>query len=168
MSKKPWEDKVDDDWTEEYSRSAKGENLISTPFLTGILGIFFVVIVVILVFFLYTSTGGSNKQASSQSSSSQSSVVSSSSTSASSSQEEASSSTEASSSSTEDSSSTATSSSSTTPSSNGGTITVNAGEGPASIAARAGISLDQLYALNPDHMTTGSWYANPGDEVYVN
>lgn len=167
MSKKPWEDKVDDDWTEEYSRSAKGENLISTPFLTGILGIFFVLIVVILVFFLYTSTGGSTKQASSQSSTSRSSVVSSSSSSSSSSQEEATSST-AISSSTEDSSNTATSSSSTTPSSSGGTITVNAGEGPASIAARAGISLDQLYALNPDHMTTGSWYANPGDEVYVN
>ncbi len=167
MSKKPWEDKVDDDWTEEYSRSAKGENLISTPFLTGILGIFFVLIVVILVFFLYTSTGGNTKQASSQSSTSRSSVVSSSSSSSSSSQEESSSST-GDSSSTVDSSSTATSSSSTTPSSNGGTITVNAGEGPASIAARAGISLDQLYALNPDHMTTGSWYANPGDEVYVN
>ena len=169
MSKKPWEDKVDDDWTEEYSRSAKGEKLISTPFLTGLLGVFFVIIVVILVFFLYTSTGGNSNQAASSSSEASSSVVSSASTSseAASSSETAESSTEASSSEASSSRSTETSDSSTTAGS-GDTITVNAGEGPASIAARAGISLEELYSLNPSHMTTGSWYANPGDEVYIN
>lgn len=168
MSKKPWEDKVDDDWTEEYSRSAKGEKLISTPFLTGLLGVFFVIIVVILVFFLYTSTGGNSNQAASSSEASSSSVVPSSSSSSegASSSETVESSTEVSSSETS-SSSTETSDSSTTAGS-GDTITVNAGEGPASIAARAGISLEELYSLNPSHMTTGSWYANPGDEVYIN
>lgn len=50
----------------------------------------------------------------------------------------------------------------------GDTITVLPGEGPASIAARAGISVETLYELNPDHMTSGYWYANPGDEVYIN
>ena len=52
---------------------------------------------------------------------------------------------------------------------NGETITVLAGEGAASIAARAGISLERLYALNPDKMVgpDGTWWANPGDVVYI-
>ena len=48
-----------------------------------------------------------------------------------------------------------------------GTITVQAGEGEAAIAARAGISIAQLEQLNPSHMSTGSWYANPGDVVKI-
>ncbi|WP_142992087.1 SAG1386/EF1546 family surface-associated protein, partial [Streptococcus sobrinus] len=47
------------------------------------------------------------------------------------------------------------------------TITVQQGEGEAAIAARAGISVEKLRELNPDHMTQGYWYANPGDEVHV-
>lgn len=47
------------------------------------------------------------------------------------------------------------------------TITVLAGEGPAEIAARAGISVEELQRLNPDHMTTGSWFAAPGDVVKI-
>lgn len=49
----------------------------------------------------------------------------------------------------------------------GATITVQAGEGEAAIAARAGISIAELESLNPNHMRTGSWYANPGDEVRI-
>ncbi|MBG9367037.1 hypothetical protein I2503_02740 [Streptococcus mitis] len=49
----------------------------------------------------------------------------------------------------------------------GATITVQAGEGEAAIAARAGISIAELEALNPGNMSTGSWYANPGDEVRI-
>ena len=44
-----------------------------------------------------------------------------------------------------------------------GTMTVLPGEGEAAIAARAGISIAQLEALNPGHMSTGTWFANPGD-----
>ena len=44
-----------------------------------------------------------------------------------------------------------------------GTLTVLPGEGEAAIAARAGISIAQLEALNPGHMSTGTWFANPGD-----
>ena len=44
-----------------------------------------------------------------------------------------------------------------------GTITVLPGEGEAAIAARAGISIAQLEALNPGHMSNGTWFANPGD-----
>ena len=46
-------------------------------------------------------------------------------------------------------------------------IVVQSGEGAGSIAARAGISVDELERLNPDHMTSGYWYANPGDVVNV-
>lgn len=56
-------------------------------------------------------------------------------------------------------------SSESTTASSEGTITVQAGEGEAAIAARAGISIAELERLNPSHMTTGSWYANPGDVV---
>ncbi|MCC9766427.1 LysM peptidoglycan-binding domain-containing protein, partial [Streptococcus agalactiae] len=68
------------------------------------------------------------------------------------------------------SSSTVASSSETSTSSsvNGGTIVVQPGEGAASIAARAGISVARLQELNPGHMTSGYWYANPGDPVVVN
>ncbi len=48
-----------------------------------------------------------------------------------------------------------------------GTITVLPGEGEAAIAARAGISIAQLEALNPSHMSTGSWFANPGDVLKI-
>ncbi|WP_242258576.1 SAG1386/EF1546 family surface-associated protein [Streptococcus thoraltensis] len=50
----------------------------------------------------------------------------------------------------------------------GQTIVVQPGEGAASIAARAGISIERLQALNPQNMTLGYWYANPGDQVNVN
>ena len=50
---------------------------------------------------------------------------------------------------------------------NGSSIVVQSGEGAGSIAARAGISVDELERLNPDHMTSGYWYANPGDVVNV-
>ena len=49
----------------------------------------------------------------------------------------------------------------------GSSIVVQPGEGAGSIAARAGISVDELERLNPDHMTNGYWYANPGDVVNV-
>ncbi len=48
-----------------------------------------------------------------------------------------------------------------------GTLTVQPGEGEAAIAARAGISIAKLEQLNPSHMSTGSWYANPGDVVKI-
>ena len=48
-----------------------------------------------------------------------------------------------------------------------GTTKVLAGEGEAAIAARAGISIAQLETLNPGHMATGSWFANPGDVVKI-
>ena len=46
-----------------------------------------------------------------------------------------------------------------------GTLTVQPGEGEAALAQRAGISIAQLEALNPSHMSSGTWFANPGDVI---
>ena len=46
-----------------------------------------------------------------------------------------------------------------------GTLTVQPGEGEAALAQRAGISIAQLESLNPSHMSSGSWFANPGDVI---
>lgn len=158
MAKQPWEEKVVDDNEIRISRKTKG-SVISTPLLTALLSVFFVIVVAILFVVFYTSNRGGDKASeTSNFYGASSSVVSSS---------EATSSESASSEapSTDDSSSDTTESSSE---GNGDTITVMSGEGAASIAARAGISVDKLYELNPDHMTSGYWYANPGDEVHIN
>lgn len=151
MAKQPWEEKVVDDNEIKISRKIKG-SAISTPLLTALLSIFFVIVVAILFVVFYTSNRGSDKASETSNfyGASSSSVVSSSS--------EASSTDASSDDTTESSSSTG----------SGDTITVLSGEGAASIAARAGISVETLYELNPDHMTSGYWYANPGDEVYIN
>lgn len=151
MAKQPWEEKVVDDNEIKISRKTKG-SVVSTPLLTALLSIFFVIVVAILFVVFYTSNRGSDKASETSNfyGASSSSVVSSSS--------------EASS--TDASSDDTTESSSSTGSRD--TITVLSGEGAASIAARAGISVETLYELNPDHMTLGYWYANPGDEVYIN
>ncbi|MGT2934896.1 SAG1386/EF1546 family surface-associated protein [Streptococcus castoreus] len=157
MAKEPWEEQIVDDNRETRTRRSRGA-LISTPWLTALLSIFFVIIVAILFVFFYTSNSGSDKQAETTGfygASTPKKVKK-----ASSSKIKASSST----------------SGKTTPSSDetktstevkGETITVLAGEGAASIAARAGITVEQLQALNPDHMTQGYWYANPGDQVII-
>lgn len=56
---------------------------------------------------------------------------------------------------------------STEPSSTGATLEVLPGEGAGQIAARAGITIERLYELNPAHLQTGAWYANPGDIVRI-
>ncbi|MGT2757085.1 SAG1386/EF1546 family surface-associated protein [Streptococcus ovuberis] len=52
-------------------------------------------------------------------------------------------------------------------SSTGATLEVLPGEGAGQIAARAGITIERLYELNPEHLQTGAWYANPGDIVRI-
>lgn len=49
----------------------------------------------------------------------------------------------------------------------GNTTAVLAGEGAGQIAARSGITIERLYELNPEHLQTGAWYANPGDVVKI-
>ncbi|SDJ87451.1 SAG1386/EF1546 family surface-associated protein [Streptococcus gallolyticus] len=163
MAKQPWEEKVVDDNEIKISRKTKG-SAISTPLLTALLSIFFVIVVAILFVVFYTSNRGSDKASETSNFYGASSSVVSSSSEASSSETTAETTTDESS--TDASSDDTTESSSSTGS--GDTITVLSGEGAASIAARAGISVETLYELNPDHMTSGYWYANPGDEVYIN
>lgn len=172
MTKQPWEEKVVEDKDQSANRKTKG-SVVSTPLLTGLLSVFFVIIVAILFVVFYTSNRSGDKVsetsnfygASTSSSVSTSSSTETSETTSEETPSESDSTSEAPAESTEETPAT---SQSTDTSSNGGTITVLPGEGAASIAARAGISVDTLYQLNPSHMTSGYWYANPGDVVNVN
>ncbi|HEP1272503.1 30S ribosomal protein S15 [Streptococcus pyogenes] len=157
MAKEPWEEKIVDDTIGTRTRKSRNA-FISTPWLTALLSVFFVIIVAILFIFFYTSNSGSNRQAETNGFYGASTHKKT---------RKASNAKKTSSSST---------TTDTTPSSEetlassevtGETITVLAGEGAASIAARAGISVEQLQALNPEHMTQGYWYANPGDQVTI-
>ncbi|HER7153096.1 TPA: LysM peptidoglycan-binding domain-containing protein [Streptococcus pyogenes] len=157
MAKEPWEEKIVDDTIGTRTRKSRNA-FISTPWLTALLSVFFVIIVAILFIFFYTSNSGSNRQAETNGFYGASTHKKT---------RKASNAKKTSSSST---------TTDTTPSSEetlassegtGETLTVLAGEGAASIAARAGISVEQLQALNPKHMTQGYWYANPGDQVTI-
>ena len=156
MAKKPWEAKIVETNDQRLERNSK-RTILSTPLLTALLAAFFLVVLVVLFIVFYTSNGGSNKTEETsgfygaQSTSVSSSSVESSAAENISSSSETTQSTEASTDSTDD----------------GATITVLSGEGAASIAARAGITVEQLQSLNPDHMTLGYWYANPGDVVKI-
>lgn len=151
--KKLWETKIFSS-KDGNSRKEKALALFATHFLTILLSIFLFIVVVVLALVLWTSYGGGNKKEASKAfyDPSKSTVATSSST-----NETGNSST-----------TTTTSSSSSQP--KGDTLVVQAGEGAGQIAARAGISIDQLYALNPDKMVGpgGTWWANPGDLVYIN
>ncbi|HEO2556826.1 TPA: LysM peptidoglycan-binding domain-containing protein [Streptococcus agalactiae] len=188
MAKKPWEKKVVENNShrkDKITRTSRGV-VSSTPWLTAFLSAFFVIVVAILFIVFYTSNRGEDRAketsgfygASSQKvNSSKTKKASTSKKTTSSSKTKTSDKSTTSSSTVASSSETSTSSSSTVASSsetstsssvNGGTIVVQPGEGAASIAARAGISVARLQELNPGHMTSGYWYANPGDPVVVN
>ncbi|EHJ51615.1 SAG1386/EF1546 family surface-associated protein [Streptococcus macacae] len=169
MSKKPWEEKVADteDNQDEMTRTSKENTIISTPILTILLSLFVLIIIGVLFFVFYTSNGGSNEQKATSgfygsSKTTKKNNNNNNKTSAQSSQENQET--------TVSESTEATTSETTTSSSDEdgkNTITVEGGEGAAGIAARAGISVDKLYELNPDHMTQGYWYANPGDKIKI-
>ena len=174
MAKKPWEKKVVENNShrkDKITRTSRGA-VSSTPWLTAFLSAFFVIVVAILFIVFYTSNRGEDraKETSGFYGASSQKVNSSKTKKASTSKKTTSSSkTKTSDKSTTSSSTVASSSETSTSSSvNGGTIVVQPGEGAASIAARAGISVARLQELNPGHMTSGYWYANPGDPVVVN
>ena len=155
MAKEPWQEDIyenqEETRTQRHNRE-QGGGVIANRILTILASIFFVIVVVMIIVLIYLSSGGSNRTAALkdfhdsdanvvQISSSSSSQPEQSSESPSEHSEEA-----------------------TDPE---GTTKVLAGEGEAAIAARAGISIAQLEALNPGHMATGSWFANPGDVVKI-
>ena len=156
MEKEQWQEDIYDqeESRAERRKRTQGRDVVANRVLTILASIFFVIVVVMIIVLIYLSTGGSNRTAALKDfHDSDASVVQVSSSS--SSQPEQSSEPESTSSSSEEA---------TNPE---GTIKVLAGEGEAAIAARAGISIAPLEALNPGHMATGSWFANPGDVVKI-
>lgn len=159
MAKEPWQEDIYENQEEtriQRRKREQGRGVVANRILTILASIFFVIVVVMIIVLIYLSSGGSNRTAALKDfHDSDANVVQ---VSSSSSSEQASSSSEGK----EESSSS--SEHSTDPE---GTTKVLAGEGEAAIAARAGISIAQLEALNPGHMATGSWFANPGDVVKI-
>lgn len=163
MSNKPWEEKVTETDTEnkELTRNSKDDRAVSTPVLTILLSLFFLIIIGILFFVLYTSNGGSDEKAATSGFYGSSKTVKKS-------KKEVSQSSESEEQTVTETTEAETTQAETTTSSDGeDTLTVQGGEGAAAIAARAGISVEKLYELNPDHMTKGYWYANPGDNIKI-
>ena len=161
MAKEPWQEDIYDNREEETRlerrhRKQKGKGVVANRVLTILASLFFVIVVAMVVILIYLSTGGSNRTAALKD------FYDSSAPSSTSKVEESSSST---SKAQETKESTPSESSSEGHTDGEGTLTVQPGEGEAALAQRAGISIAQLEALNPSHMSSGTWFANPGDVI---
>lgn len=154
MEKEPWQEDIYDqeESRAERRKRTQGRDVVANRVLTILASIFFVIVVVMIIVLIYLSSGGSNRTAALKDfHDSDANVVQISSSSSSQPEQSSESSSEHSEEATDPE----------------GTTKVLAGEGEAAIAARAGISIAQLEALNPGHMATGSWFANPGDVVKI-
>ena len=155
MAKEPWQEDIYENQEETRSERRKrtqGRDVVANRVLTILASIFFVIVVVMIIVLIYLSSGGSNRTAALKDfHDSDANVVQISSSSSSQPEQSSESSSEHSEEATDPE----------------GTTKVLAGEGEAAIAARAGISIAQLEALNPSHMATGSWFANPGEVVKI-
>ncbi|NQN52678.1 LysM peptidoglycan-binding domain-containing protein [Streptococcus suis] len=168
MSQEPWNEEVYS--SRSVSRKDRIKNgVASTRVFTVLAIIFFIIMLLVLILAIYLSTGGSKTNSNQEfynasNASSASSVIASSSSATEESTMVAESSEETVTTTTEE-----TTASTTTDTGDGSTLTVEAGEGVASIAARAGISISELERLNPDKMVGpgGTWWANPGDIVRI-
>ena len=161
MEKEPWQEDIyeenkEESRSERHSRSGKWAFLAANNILTTLAIIFFIVVIGMIIVLVYLSSGGSDRtsalkdfyDSANPKVEEVTTVTTETTTVATTESDEQQNTTEA----------------HTDPE---GTITVLAGEGEAAIAARAGISIAQLEALNPSHMSTGSWFANPGDVLKI-
>ena len=156
MEKEPWQEDIynnEESRSERRSRGNKGTGVVANRILTILACIFFVIVVGMIAILIYLSSGGSDRTSALKdfydSSAPKVEEVTTVATTAQSTE-----STEAETTQQEHTEARTDSE---------GTITVLPGEGEAAIAARAGISIAQLEALNPGHMSSGTWFANPGD-----
>ena len=162
MEKEPWQEDIyenqeEESRTERRQRNKKGSGVVANRILTVLAILFFVIVVGMVVVLVYLSSGGSDRTSAlkdfydssapkvEEVTTVATTVQSTESTEAETTQQEH---IEA-------------------RTDSEGTITVMAGEGEAAIAARAGISIAQLEALNPGHMSSGTWFANPGDVLKI-
>ena len=151
MGKEPWKEDIyeeKEDTRSERRRTELGE-ITANRVLTILASIFFVIVLVMIIVLVYLSSGGSNRTLALKDFHDSSTNV-----------EQVSSST-----STEQEASATDKKEASNSENQEGTTKVLPGEGEAAIAARVGISIAQLETLNPSHMSTGSWYADPGDVV---
>ena len=155
MEKEPWQEDIyenqeEESRTERRQRNKKGSGVIANRVLTVLAVLFFVIVVGMIVVLVYLSSGGSDRTSALKdfydSSAPKVEEVTTVATTAQSTEAE-----------------TTQQEHTEAHTDSEGTITVMAGEGEAAIAARAGISIAQLEALNPGHMSSGTWFANPGD-----
>ena len=159
MEKEPWQEDIyenqeEETRTERRHRNQYDSGILANHILTVLAIIFFVIVVGMIVVLVYLSSGGSDRTSTLKdfydSSAPKVEAVTTVATTAQSTEAE-----------------TTQQEHTETHTDPEGTITVLAGEGEAAIAARAGISIAQLEALNPSHMSTGSWFANPGDVLKI-
>ena len=154
MEKEPWQEDIyenqEETRTERRHRNQYDSGILANHILTVLAIIFFVIVVGMIVVLVYLSSGGSDRTSTLKdfydSSAPKVEEVTTVATTAQSTEAE-----------------TTQQEHTEAHTDSEGTITVLPGEGEAAIAARAGISIAQLEALNPGHMSTGTWFANPGD-----
>jgi len=155
MEKEPWQEDIyenqeEETRTERRHRNQYDSGILANHILTVLAIIFFVIVVGMIVVLVYLSSGGSDRTSTLKdfydSSAPKVEEVTTVATTAQSTEAE-----------------TTQQEQTEAHTDSEGTITVLPGEGEAAIAARAGISIAQLEALNPGHMSTGTWFANPGD-----
>ncbi len=165
MTQEPWNEGIYENAEENSRRSRNDKGAKSSAIFTVLACVFVFLVAAITIFAIYLSSGGSKTNSTQEFYNVSSASKNANKEAQSSSGEQTSSSAVTTASSAVTTASSAATTSSSAP--EGSTLTVNAGEGEAAIAARAGISIADLERLNPDKMSGGSWLAHPGDTVRI-
>lgn len=167
MSQEPWNEEIYEvEDNSRKSRTKKGK--ANTLVFSILVGLFVIIVAAITVLAIYLANGGSNTDSTQEFYNANTTTQAKSGGEANDGQDKPAATTSEQGTTVTTTTSNTTTTSSSAPAVNAdGTLTVQAGEGQASIAERAGISIAELERLNPDKMATGSWLAHPGDTVRV-